>query len=196
MIRDAKKEYICRRAAAEMGLFMSTHKLYFAGSGGQGILLMGQMITYAAMLEDKSSTFFPSYGPEMRGGTANCTVVVSDKPVGCPLIYEADAIVVMNLPSLLKFETMVKPGGVLIVNTSIIDQPAKRTDIKVISVPVNEIAMELGNIKVANIVMLGALIRATNVVSEKSIEAVMHKTFTGSKSKLIETNMKALCYFK
>lgn len=175
---------------------MSTTKLFFAGSGGQGILLMGQMITYAAMLEDKSSTFLPSYGPEMRGGTANCTVVVSDKPVSCPLIYEADAIVVMNLPSLIKFEPMVKPGGVLLVNSSIIDQPAKRTDIRVVNVPVNEIAKELGNLKVANIVMLGALVRSTNVVSEKSVEAVMHKTFTGSKAKLIDINMKALTYSK
>lgn len=175
---------------------MSTTKLFFAGSGGQGILLMGQMITYAAMLEDKSSTFLPSYGPEMRGGTANCTVVVSDKPVSCPLIYEADAIVVMNLPSLIKFEPMVKPDGVLLVNSSIIDQPAKRTDIKVVNVPVNEIAKELGNLKVANIVMLGALVRSTNVVSEKSVEAVMHKTFTGSKAKLIDINMKALTYSK
>jgi 2-oxoglutarate ferredoxin oxidoreductase subunit gamma len=175
---------------------MSTTKLFFAGSGGQGILLMGQMITYAAMLEDKSSTFLPSYGPEMRGGTANCTVVVSDKPVGCPLIYEADAIVVMNLPSLIKFEPMVKPGGVLLVNTSMIDQPAKRSDIKVINVPVIEISKELGSAKVGNMVMLGALVRATNVVSENAVEAVMHKTFTGEKEKLNDLNMKAFTYIK
>jgi 2-oxoglutarate ferredoxin oxidoreductase subunit gamma len=173
---------------------MSTTKLFFAGSGGQGVLLMGQMITYAAMLEDKSSTFFPSYGPEMRGGTANCTVVVSDKPVGCPLIYEADAVVVMNLPSLIKFEPMVKPGGVLLINASIVDQPAKRTDIKVLSVPVNEIAMELGNVKVGNMVMLGALVRATDVVSEESIRQVMEKTFTGEKAKLNALNVKAFTY--
>jgi len=175
---------------------MSIHKLFFAGSGGQGILLMGQMITYAAMLEDKSATFFPSYGPEMRGGTANCTVVVSDKPVSCPVIYEADAIVVMNLPSLLKFESMVKPGGVLLINTSIISQKATRTDIKVCYVPVNEIATELGSLKVANMVMLGALVRATNVVSEGSIEQVMHKTFTGEKAKLNDANMKAFSFYK
>ncbi len=171
-----------------------THKLFFAGSGGQGILLMGQMITYAAMLEDNASTFFPSYGPEMRGGTANCTVVVSDKPVSCPLIYEADALVVMNLPSLIKFEPMVKPGGVILINSSIIDQPAKREDITVKNIPVNEIALELGNEKVANMVMLGALVRATGVVSESAIEQVMKKTFTGSKSKLIGLNMKAFAY--
>ncbi len=175
---------------------MSTHKLFLAGSGGQGILLMGQMVTYAAMLEDKAATFFPSYGPEMRGGTANCTVVVSDKPVSCPLIYEADALVVMNLPSLLKFESMVKPGGVILINTSFIDQPAARTDIRALYVPVNELAKELGNLKVANMVMLGALVRATNVVSEKSIEDVMYKTFTGEKAKLNEANMKAFSYYK
>ena len=171
-----------------------THKLFLAGSGGQGILLMGQMITYAAMLEDNASTFFPSYGPEMRGGTANCTVVVSDKPVSCPLIYEADALVVMNLPSLIKFEPMVKPGGVILINSSIIDQSAKREDITVKNIPVNKIALELGNEKVANMVMLGALVRATGVVSESAIEQVMKKTFTGSKAKLIDLNMKAFAY--
>ena len=175
---------------------MSTTKLFFAGSGGQGILLMGQMITYAAMLEDKSSTFLPSYGPEMRGGTANCTVVVSDKPVGCPLIYEADAIVVMNLPSLIKFEPMVKPGGSLLINTSMIDQTATRTDIKVLYIPINEIAKEVGNAKVGNMVMLGALVRAANVVSEESIHQVMKKTFTGEKAKLNDLNLKAFTYYK
>ena len=175
---------------------MSTHKLFFAGSGGQGILLMGQMVTYAAMLQDLSSTYLPSYGPEMRGGTANCTVVVSDKQVSCPLIHEADALVVMNLPSLIKFEPMVKPGGVMLVNTSIIDQPAKRDDITVLNVPVNDIAINLGNEKIANMVMLGALVRATNVVSESSLEAVMKKTFTGGKAKLIDLNMQAFAYYK
>jgi 2-oxoglutarate ferredoxin oxidoreductase subunit gamma len=175
---------------------MSTTKLFFAGSGGQGVLLMGQMITYSAMLEDKSATFLPSYGPEMRGGTANCTVVVSDKPVGCPLIYEADAIVVMNLPSLIKFEPMVKPGGVLLINSSMVSQSATRTDIKVLNIPINEIAIELGNTKVGNMVMLGALVRATNVVTEDSIRQMMHKTFTGAKAALNELNERAFAYYK
>ena len=175
---------------------MSTQKLFFAGSGGQGILLMGQMVTYAAMLEDKASTYLPSYGPEMRGGTANCTVVVSDKPVSCPLIYEADALIAMNLPSLVKFEPMVKPGGTLLLNSSIIDRSPGRADINVLRVPVNDISIELGNEKVANMIMLGALVRATHVVSEASIEAVMTKTFTGSKAKLIDLNLQAFAYYK
>ena len=110
--------------------------MFFAGSGGQGVLLMGQMIAQAAMLEGKEATFLPSYGPEMRGGTANCTVVVSDKPVSCPLIYEADIAVVMNLPSMDKFEPMVKPGGWLFYNESIIDRKPNRSDIKAVAVGV------------------------------------------------------------
>jgi 2-oxoglutarate ferredoxin oxidoreductase subunit gamma len=166
--------------------------MFFAGSGGQGVLLMGQMVTRAAMLEDKSSTFFPSYGPEMRGGTANCTVVVSDKDVSCPLIYEADSVVAMNLPSMLKFEPMVKPGGILMLNESIIHQEPSRGDIEIHKVPVNDMATELGNARVANIVMLGAFVRASRVVSEASIENVIHETLGAKKPELLEINMKAI----
>jgi 2-oxoglutarate ferredoxin oxidoreductase subunit gamma len=171
---------------------MATTKLFFAGSGGQGIILMGQMVTYAAMYESKSTTYYPSYGPEMRGGTANCTVVVSDKDVSCPLIYEADCLIAMNLPSLLKFESMVKPGGTMLVNASIIEQKATRDDITVLYVPVNEIAKEIGNPRGANMVMLGAAVRATDVVSQATIEKVMReKAFTGKKAETIPLNIKA-----
>ena len=144
---------------------MATTKLFFAGSGGQGVLTMGQMLTYAAMYADTNATWLPSYGPEMRGGTADCTVVIStDKPVSCPLIYEADNVVVMNLPSLLKFESLVKPGGNLFVNSSLIEQKASRDDINVYYVPANDIALELGNARTANVVMLGALMSVSPVV--------------------------------
>ncbi|MGE4485211.1 MAG: 2-oxoacid:acceptor oxidoreductase family protein [Oscillospiraceae bacterium] len=176
---------------------MSVTKMFFAGSGGQGILLMGQMITYSAMNENKEVTFLPSYGPEMRGGTANCTVVVSDdKPVSCPLIYEADAMVVMNLPSLIKFEKMVKPGGKLFVNTSLIERKPIRTDIEIINVPANDIAIELGNARAANIVMLGAFRRATEVVSKEAIDHMIEKTFSGKKAALLDLNKKAVEAFK
>lgn len=175
---------------------MSNIKLFLAGSGGQGILLMGQMITHAAMLENKATTFLPSYGPEMRGGTANCTVVVDDTQVSCPIIYEADCVAAMNLPSMIKFEQLVKPGGSMFINTSIIDELPKRTDINVYKVPVNEMAMELGNIKTANMVMLGAIVRTTRVVSQKSIEQVMAKKFTGKKAELIGLNTKAFEYWQ
>jgi 2-oxoglutarate ferredoxin oxidoreductase subunit gamma len=175
---------------------MSAQKLFLAGSGGQGIILMGQMVTYAAMYEGKETTYYPSYGPEMRGGTANCTVVVSDKPISSPLIYEADCVVAMNLPSMLKFEQMVKPGGVLLLNTSIISQRPRRDDITVRNVPVNELARELGNARVANMIMLGALVRSTGVTSRQAIISVMEKTFTGSKAKLMDLNIAAFDYWQ
>ena len=175
---------------------MSIYKMFFAGSGGQGVLLMGQMVTYAAMLDEKSSTYFPSYGPEMRGGTANCTVVVSDKTISCPLIYEADCIVAMNLPSLLKFEPMLKPGGIMLLNKSLIAQKATRSDITVHEVLVNELAGELGNIRVANMVMLGAFVRSTKVVSEASIERVIDQTIGAKKAELRDVNIKAFEIWK
>jgi len=175
---------------------MGTYKMYFAGSGGQGVLLMGQMVTLAAMLEDKSSTFFPSYGPEMRGGTANCTVVVSDKEVSCPLIYEADYVVAMNLPSMIKFEPILKPGGALFLNKSIIHQSAKRDDIRIVEVPANELAGELGNARVANMVMLGALIRSSDIVSPDTLETVIRKTFGEKKAALVDKNIEAFNYWR
>ena len=170
---------------------MSTYKMFFAGSGGQGVLLMGQMITYAAMLEGKEATFLPSYGPEMRGGTANCTVVVSDKPVSCPLIYEADIAVVMNLPSMDKFEPLVKKGGYLFYNQSIIDRDPKRDDITAVAVDLAARSAALGNDKVANMVMLGEVVRGTGVVQVETIFKVFEKVFTGRKAALIPLNRKA-----
>ena len=175
---------------------MSTTKLFFAGSGGQGILLMGQMIAYAAMLEDKEVTFLPSYGPEMRGGTANCTVIVSDKPISCPLIYEADMAIVMNLPSLLKFESLVKPGGKLFSNSTLANREPTRTDIDCFGVPADEIASGLGNRRAANIVMLGALLAETGVVKSASVEKMLEKVFSGKKAHLLELNKKALEAYK
>ena len=171
---------------------MATTKLFFAGSGGQGVLTMGQMLTYAAMYADMNATWLPSYGPEMRGGTANCTVVISpDKPVSCPLIYEADDVVVMNLPSLIKFESLVKPGGNLFVNSSMIEQKATRDDINVYYVPANDIAMKLGNARTANTVMLGALVSVAPVVPVALIYKIMEKTFSGRKAHLLDINKTA-----
>ena len=171
---------------------MATYKLFFAGSGGQGVLTMGQMLTYAAMYADMNATWLPSYGPEMRGGTANCTVVISpDKPVSCPLIYEADDVVVMNLPSLIKFESLVKPGGNLFINSSMIEQKATRDDINVFYVPANDIAMKLGNARTANTVMLGALVSVAPVVPVEMIYKIMEKTFSGRKAHLLDINKTA-----
>ncbi len=168
-----------------------TTKMFFAGSGGQGVLLMGQIITYAAMIEGKEATFLPSYGPEMRGGTANCTVVVSDEPVACPVIYEADVAVVMNLPSMIKFEPLVKAGGKLFYNSSMIDESPKRDDIDTLAVDTAERAAKLGSDKVANMAMLGEVVRGTGVVSVDAVFHVFEKVFSGRKAAFIPLNKQA-----
>jgi len=170
---------------------MATHKMFFAGLGGQGIMLMGQMVGSAAIHEDKESTFFPSYGPEMRGGTANCTVIVSDKPISNPVISESDVVVAMTLPSMLKFEPTLKPGGIMFINTSMIHQAPKRSDITVYEIPVSDMANELGNPRVANIIMLGAFVRVTNIVRSEDIEEVIREFFGTKGTDLVELNLKA-----
>ena len=170
---------------------MGVSKIFIAGSGGQGILLMGQMLAYAAMLEDKAATFLPSYGPEMRGGLANCTVVISDKPISCPLIFEADLVVAMNMPSKVKFTPLVKKGGILLFNSSFEEDGERRDDIKTVGLPVNDIALEMGNPKIANMIMLGEVIRNYPVVEASSIEQVIDKVFTGRKAALVPLNKKA-----
>lgn len=171
---------------------MSTTKLFFAGSGGQGVLLMGQMITYSAMWEDKAATFLPSYGPEMRGGTCNCTVIVSDGKISCPLIYEADAVIAMNTPSLIKFEKLVRKGGKLFYNSSLIEQKPSRDDIEILPIDATDRALTLGNARAANMVMLGEIVRATGVVDFKEIDHALEKTFSGRKAALLDLNRKAV----
>jgi 2-oxoglutarate ferredoxin oxidoreductase subunit gamma len=162
-----------------------------AGFGGQGILLIGKMLAYAGMHEGKEVSWLPSYGPEMRGGTCNCTVVVSDKPVGSPVIRSPRAVVAMNLPSLEKFEPDIRSGGLLLINSSLIDRGAERDDLTVIEVPANEMATELGNPRGANMVALGAYLGATDAVSLEEIENVIRETFA-AKPAVIEVNIEAL----
>ncbi len=164
----------------------------FAGFGGQGVLLIGQLIAYAGMYEDRNVSWLPSYGPEMRGGTANCSVVVSDDPIASPVLSMADCVIAMNTPSLEKFEANVNPGGKLFINSSIIEKKATRTDIDVYYVPCNEIAEQLGNPKVLNMAMLGAFLEATNVVKVDSVlDALLYK-LGEKKAKLIPLNREAI----
>ncbi len=164
----------------------------FAGFGGQGALLMGQLLAMASMIEGKEVSWLPSYGPEMRGGTANCSVVISDEPVASPLVTNANSIVVLNRPSLTKFESHVIPGGNLFINSSVIPEKSERNDINVYYVPMTEVAYELGNVKVSNMVMLGAFVEATQCVKMESIvEALRHK-LGEKKAKLIPMNEEAL----
>lgn len=169
-----------------------TLEAIFAGFGGQGVMLMGQLMAYSGMYEGKQVSWFPSYGPEMRGGTANCSVVVSEEPVGSPVISEADVLVAMNRPSMEKFEGTLKPGGVLFYNSSLIEVKPKRTDIKVFAIPANDIATEIGNSKVANMVVMGAILKVTGIVGLETVMSVLKKTMTGKKQDLLPINRSAL----
>jgi len=165
--------------------------LIIAGFGGQGVLLIGKMLAYAGMRDGKEVSWLPSYGPEMRGGTCNCTVVIADRPVGSPVVQHPRAALVLNLPSLDKFESMVKPGGLLLVNSSLIHRDASRADLTVVKVPANEIANELGNPRGANMVALGAYLGATHAVPCAVVEEIIHETFAG-KEKVVQANVEAL----
>jgi 2-oxoglutarate ferredoxin oxidoreductase subunit gamma len=162
-----------------------------SGFGGQGVMLMGQIVTYAGMLEEKHVSWIPSYGPEMRGGTANCSVIITEGLPGSPMVEEPTAAVILNLPSLDKFEAAVRANGVLIVNSSLIDRAVNRQDIKVYRVPVNDIAIEMGNLKMANMVALGALIAATDAVEMEVLFTALAKKFA-SKPQIIEVNQPAI----
>jgi 2-oxoglutarate ferredoxin oxidoreductase subunit gamma len=173
---------------------MGNEHILIAGFGGQGVLSMGKMLAEAAMAEGKEVSWLPSYGPEMRGGTSNVSVHISDEAIGSPTISsgEATCVIAMNLPSLLKFESFVKPGGLLLVNKSIIDKQSSRKDIDVIYVPVNEIARELGDNKVANMVMLGAYLGKTRVVQNETLMNQVREVFGAKKPAVVTLNEKAL----
>jgi 2-oxoglutarate ferredoxin oxidoreductase subunit gamma len=172
---------------------MLNEKVICAGFGGQGVMSMGQLLTYAGMIEDKQVSWLPSYGPEMRGGTANCSVMVSDKLIGSPIIDgDATSAIVMNLPSLDKFEEDVVPGGNVLINSSLIEKKATRDDINAHYIPANEVANELGNAKVANMVMLGAYLEMFKTVEPSTVMKALGKIFGEKKAHLLEVNEKAL----
>lgn len=167
-------------------------KIIIAGFGGQGVMAMGQLLTYAGMLEERNVSWLPSYGPEMRGGTANCNVIISTEPVGAPVVSKATTAIVLNKPSLDKFEDMVVPGGKLFINSSLIERKSVRDDLQVYYIPANEIANEIGNIRIANMVMLGAYLEVTNTVSMGSVHQAFGKVFGESKAHMLPINEKAL----
>jgi len=164
----------------------------FAGFGGQGVMFAGQVLAYAAMDNGKQVTWIPSYGPEMRGGTANCTVVIADEEIGSPLVNYPPAILVMNLPSLEKYEPLVKPGGVLVVNASMVDRDVTRSDITWVSLPCNEIAEEAGDKRMANIVALGALLELLPAQRLQDIEAALKAHMPGRHKHLLPKNVEAM----
>lgn len=167
-------------------------EIIIAGFGGQGVLFAGQLLAYAGMDCGLDVTWIPSYGPEMRGGTANCTVIIADEEIGSPMVRNPQAVIAMNLPSLEKYEPMVRAGGVLVVNSSIIDRAVTRTDIKVALVPGNQIAEELGERRMTNMVMLGALLANLNVLPMEALEKALKEHLPARHQRLLPLNIQAI----
>jgi len=166
-------------------------EIILAGFGGQGVLLIGKLLAYAGMRAGQEVTWMPAYGPEMRGGTCNCTVVLSDRPIGSPISKSPDGLIALNLPSLDKFEEAVRPDGVIVVNTSLINRLPRRADVRVVAVPANELAIECGSAKAANMVALGAFLGARPVVGLDQVRAIVAESFAG-KPALVTANHAAL----
>ncbi|HHW03788.1 MAG TPA: 2-oxoacid:ferredoxin oxidoreductase subunit gamma [Thermoanaerobacterales bacterium] len=162
-----------------------------AGFGGQGIMLMGEILAHSAMMENKEVSWIPSYGPEMRGGTANCMVVISDRRIASPIISHPDVLVAMNKPSMEKFSPLVKPGGLIILNISMIDDRPARGDVDILEVDAGKIADALGNSKVANMVVLGALVGKTGIVDKKTVLNSIDCFLPSHRKSMYEINEKA-----
>jgi 2-oxoglutarate ferredoxin oxidoreductase subunit gamma len=167
-------------------------EIVIAGFGGQGVLFAGQVLAYAAMDNGKEVTWIPSYGPEMRGGTANCTVIIADEEIGSPMVRHPQALIAMNLPSLDKYESVVVENGSLIVNTSLIERPVQRDDLQSVLIPANEIAESLGDKRMTNIVMVGALLAEVPVLPIEAIESALQDHLPERHKKLLPLNYQAL----
>ena len=168
------------------------HDVIISGFGGQGTLTAGQLLANAGMDAGKHVTWIPSYGPEMRGGKARCTVVVADDPIGAPLMRQPTALIVMNIPSWEAFEPTVKPGGVMVTNSSLVPRKSVRTDIREIVIPATDIASELGSPKLANVVCLGALAQATGVLPVEEIAKELENYLPKRHKELLPANLEAL----
>lgn len=167
-------------------------EIVIAGFGGQGVLFAGQLLAYSAMDYGLEVTWIPSYGPEMRGGTANCTVIISDEEIGAPLVSQPKAAMVFNRPSLDKYEDMVKPGGILVVNASMVDRPVKRADVTGVVLPASEIAERIGEKRLTNMVMLGALLANTAVLPIEALEKAISEHTPARHNRFIPLNLRAI----
>ena len=171
---------------------MSGLNVLLAGFGGQGILFTGKVMAYAALMEGKELSWLPSYGPEMRGGTASCSVCISDNTIGTPLVVNPDVLVAMNLPSLEKFENDVVPGGTIIVDSSIVHKDVTRTDVKVVRIDASRIAEENGLKGAANMVILGRLFKETGFCTAENLDLGLQKSIPAKKANLLDNNRKAI----
>jgi 2-oxoglutarate ferredoxin oxidoreductase subunit gamma len=171
---------------------MTKQEIIIAGFGGQGILSAGRLLAYAGMLENKNVSWLPSYGPEMRGGTANCHVIISDEPIGSPILNSATTLIVMNGPSLEKFENLVVEGGIILTDSSLVEPGPKRKDVDVFEIPATKMASDMGNLTYANIILLGKLIARTGIVSKENFEVALKKILPAKKHYMIPEEMQAL----
>ena len=169
-----------------------TYETVMAGFGGQGLLFSGKVLAYAGLLEGRELSWLPSYGPEMRGGTCNCSVIISDEPVGSPIIAHPNVLMVMNEPSLDKFEDAVAPGGTIFVDSSLIARKVRRADVDVVYIPATQMATEMEATSLANMIMLGAIVEKLGCVkSETMLDALKH-TISARKANLLDLNLKAV----
>lgn len=168
------------------------NEIIVSGFGGQGVLYSGQLLAYTAMDHGLHVTWIPSYGPEMRGGTANCTVIVADEEIGSPMVRNPKAVIAFNLPSLDKYEPLVKPGGVLIVNTSMVDRLPTRKDITIVNLPANDLAEQAGSSRSLNMVVLGALLAALPIFPLEALIESMEAHTPERNKRMLPTNIKAL----
>ena len=169
-----------------------TREYLFAGFGGQGLLFSGKVLAYKGLIEEKNVSWLPSYGPEMRGGTANCSVIVSDDPVGAPIVLNPDVLVAMNVPSLDKFEAQVKPGGTILVDSSLIERKVARDDVKVYYVPATKLAGENGFPTLANMILMGKLLDVFSEYDMEAVRAALGKCVSARHADLLELNFKAM----
>lgn len=166
--------------------------IIISGFGGQGVLFAGQLLAYAGMDAGRHVTWIPSYGPEMRGGTAHCIVIISDEPIGAPTVARPDVAIALNLPSYDKYEPLVKSGGLLVVNSSLVDSESNRADIQIINVPANAIAEEWGTVKMMNMAALGALLAARPVLPLEVVEGALIAHLPEGKQHLVEANLQVI----
>ena len=169
-----------------------TSKILIAGFGGQGILFAGKVLAYKGLVEGKQLSWLPSYGPEMRGGTANCNVIISDEPVGSPIVDNPNVLIVMNLPSLDKYENAAEKGAKIVVDSTLISRKVEREDVDVYYIPATKMAQDAGIPTLANMIMLGKVIKETGVVSFEGMEDALKKVVSARKANLIDVNLKAI----
>ena len=169
-----------------------TSKVLIAGFGGQGILFAGKVLAYKGLVEGKQLSWLPSYGPEMRGGTANCNVIISDEPVGSPIVDDPNVLIVMNLPSLDKYENAADPGAKIFVDSTLISRKVERDDVDVYYIPATKMAQELGVPTLANMIILGKVIKEAGVVDFEGMEEALKKVVSARKAHLIDVNLKAI----